>query len=146
MPTDRLTVGGYVRAQSGTPWSARGRDWDNGFRRYLEPAGAHRNDAWTNVDLLASYRVPFGSRSARLEARVLNLFNTQTALSVDATKFNDGRVRPPASEFAFCGTDYACATDYFTSKQPTTIPNALFGTANTWAPARRLYLTFVVDF
>jgi hypothetical protein len=146
IPLEQLTLGGYVRAQSGTPWSARGRDWDNGFRRYLEPAGAHRNDAWTNIDLLASYRVPFGSRSARIEARVLNLFDTQTTLSVDTTKFNDGRVRPPASEFAFCGTDYACATTYFTSKQPTTIPNALFGTGNTWAPARRLYLTFVVDF
>jgi len=146
MPMDQLTLGGYVRAQSGTPWSARGRDWDNGFRRYLEPAGANRNDFWTNVDLLASYRVPFGSRSARIEARVLNLFDRQTALSVDTTKFNDGRVRPAASEFAFCGTDYACATEYFTSKQPTTIPNALFGTANSWAPARRLYLTLVVDF
>ena len=142
----RLTVGGYLRAQSGTPWAARGRDWDNGFRRYLEPAGARRNDFWTNVDLLASYRVPLGARGARIEARVLNLLDTQTALSVDTARYNDGRVRPPASEFAFCGRDYACATEYFTSRQPTTIPNALFGTANSWAPARRFFLTFVVDF
>jgi hypothetical protein len=142
----RLTLGGYLRAQSGTPWAARGRDWDNGFRRYLEAAGSHRNDFWTNVDLLASYRVPFGGRDARIEARVLNLFDTQTALSVNDVRFNDGRVRPPASAFASCGTDYACATEIFSAAQPTTIPNALFGTANTWAPARRLYLTFVVDF
>ena len=135
------------RSRGSWPWSARGRDWDNGFRRYLEPAGANRTDFWTNFDILASYRLPIGSsRSARIEARVLNLFDTQTALLVDTAKFNDGRVRPAASEFAFCGTDYACATDYFTSKQPTTTPNALFGTANTWAPARRFYLTFLVDF
>ena len=25
--TERLTVSGYMRVQSGTPWAARGRDW-----------------------------------------------------------------------------------------------------------------------
>ena len=41
-----LTLGGYLRSQSGTPWAARGLDWDGGVgvNRFLEPAGTHRND------------------------------------------------------------------------------------------------------
>ena len=63
VPTPRLTFGGYLRAQSGQPWEARGRDWYDGYRRYLEPAGTNRNDAWTNVDILTAYKLRFGGRT-----------------------------------------------------------------------------------
>lgn len=144
---DGLTLGGYVRAQSGAPWSARGRDWDNGFRRYLEPAGSRRVDPWTNVDVLAAYRVKAGTRAGvKIEGRLLNLFDNQAVLSVDSTQYNDGRVRPAVAAFAPCGTDYACATDLFSAAQTTTQPNPLFGTGTTFAASRRFILTFVLDF
>src|SRR5439155_538839 len=56
VPVSRLTLGGYLRVQSGAPWNARGLDnTGNGtVLNYLEPAGSHRNPTWTNVDLLAS--------------------------------------------------------------------------------------------
>ncbi len=148
VPITNVTLGGYVRAQSGTPWAARGVDWDNGTtRRYLEQAGSHRNPAWTNVDLLAAYRVPFRGRAgAKLEARTLNLFNTQTALSVDQLKYLDGRVRPSVASFATCGTDYACATRLFSAAQTTSIPNANFGKPTSYASPRRLFLSVIVDF
>ncbi len=143
-----LTLGGYIRAQSGTPWAARGVDWDGGYRRYLEPAGSHRVDAWTNFDLLAAYRLPIGKRSgAKIEGRVLNVFGNLTPLSVDQAQWRDPRVRPSgASILAACGTDYACATEIFTAAQTTTQPNPLFGKANTWSPPRRFLLTLQVDF
>jgi len=142
-----LTLGGYLRAQSGSPWAARGLDWDGGTRRYLEPAGTNRNDVWTNFDFLTSYRVPLPGRAGvRVEGRVFNLFNSRTALSVDQLKWRDSRVRPAASAFAVCGTDYACATDLFTAAQPTTIPNIRFGQATEWAPSRRFLLTLQLDF
>ena len=44
--------------------------------------------------MLAAYNLRFGGRFVtRLEARVLNLFNTQTALSVDDRPFLDPRTR-----------------------------------------------------
>jgi hypothetical protein len=142
-----LTLGGYLRAQSGTPWAARGVDWDGGFRRYLEPAGTNRNDVWTNFDFLTSYRVPLPGRAGvRVEGRVFNLFNSRTTLSVEQQKWRDSRVRPAVSAFAVCGTDYACATDLFTAAQPTTIPNSRFGQGTDWAPPRRFLLTLQVDF
>ena len=51
---------------------------------YLEPAGSHRNPTWTNLDLMAAYRVPLATRaSVSLEARLLNVFDAQTQLSTD---------------------------------------------------------------
>ena len=142
-----LTLGGYLRAQSGTPWAARGIDWDGGFRRYLEQAGSRRNDAWTNVDLLAAYRIPLaGTAGLKLEGRVLNVFDQLTALSVNQQQYRDPRIRPAAAAFAVCGTDYACATDLFSAAQTTNQPNPLFGQANDWAPPRRLLLTAQFDF
>jgi hypothetical protein len=142
-----LTLGGYVRAQSGTPWAARGVDWDGGFRRYLEPAGSRRVEAWTNVDALAAYRFRLGARAGlKFEARVLNLFNDRTALSVNQQQWRDGRIRPAASAFAVCNGDYACATEIFTAAQTTNNPNPLFGRANDWAPPRRMLLTFQIDY
>lgn len=148
LPVDNLTIGGYLRSQSGTPWAAKGVDWDNGTtRRYLEPAGTNRNPAWTNFDLLAAYRVPFQGRAgAKLELRVLNLFNTQTVLAVDQLKFLDGRVRPPVSAFASCGTDTACATRIFSAAQTTNSPNANFGKPTSYASSQRLFLSLIVDF
>jgi hypothetical protein len=142
-----LTLGGYLRAQSGTPWAARGIDWDNGVRRYLEPAGSRRVDSWTNFDLLAAYRLPIGPRAGlKIEGRVLNVFDDLATLSVDQRQFRDPRIRPAASAFAVCGTDYACATEIFSAAQTTNQPNALFGQANDWAPPRRFLLTAQIDF
>ena len=139
-----LTLGGYLRVQSGTPWEARGRDWYNGYRRYVEPAGTQRNDVWPNVDFLASYRIPFGGDRAglKVELRALNLFNTETALSVDQRQYLDGRIRYTSLP-AGCDTP-ACATDAMV--QGTTQPNPDFGQPNSYAPQRRFLLTFVVDF
>lgn len=133
VPTDRLTFGGYLRVQSGTPWEARGRDWYNGYRRYLEPAGTNRNDVWPNVDFLASYRIPLGARAnAGLEARVLNLFNNQTALSRDSRQYLDGRIRN------FSAPPYLV--------QGTTQPNPDYGRPTGYAPPRRLLVTVFVSF
>jgi len=133
VPTDRFTLGGYLRVQSGTPWEARGRDWYNGYRRYLEQAGTNRNDTWPNVDLLASYRLPLGGRTtAGIEARVLNLFNNQTTLARDQRQYLDGRIR-----------NFSTAP-YLT--QGTTQPNADFGKPTEYAPPRRLLLTAFVNF
>ncbi len=148
VPVTNVSVGGYLRAQSGTPWAAKGVDWDNGTtRRYLEQAGTNRNPGWANFDLLGSYRVPFRGRAGvKLEARVLNLFNTQTALSVDQLKYLDGRVRPAVAAFASCGTDYACATRIFSAAQTTNSPNANFGKPTSYASPKRAFLSFIVDF
>ena len=142
-----LTLGGYLRAQSGPTWAARGIDWDNGLRRYLEQAGSRRVDAWTNFDLLTAYRLPVGGRARiSVEGRVLNLFGNLTTLNVDQRQFLDGRIRPAASAFAVCGTDYACATDLFSAAQTTNQPNSRFGQGSEWAAPRRFILSLRADF
>ncbi|HYN09397.1 MAG TPA: TonB-dependent receptor [Vicinamibacterales bacterium] len=142
-----LTLGGYLRAQSGATWAARGIDWDNGLRRYLEQAGSRRNEAWTNLDLLAAYRVPVSGRTRiSIEGRVLNLFGNLTSLNVDQRQYLDPRIRPAGAAFAVCGTDYACATDLFSAAQTTNQPNARFGQGSEWAPPRRFILSFRADF
>jgi hypothetical protein len=79
-----ITVGGFFRYQSGVAWEARGADSQSStFNRYLEKAGTRRVNSWTNVDLLASYRLDLGMVGIKLEGRLLNVFNTQTALTVD---------------------------------------------------------------
>ena len=84
----RLTISGYLRAQSGTPWAARGRDWAGGALNYLEPAGSHRNPTWANLDVMSAYRLPLGGRaSVSFEARLMNVFNNQTQLSTDAQQY-----------------------------------------------------------
>jgi hypothetical protein len=142
-----LTLGGYLRAQSGTPWAARGIDWDNGLRRYLEPAGTNRVGSWTNVDLLSAYRLRIGGRAGvKIEARVLNLMGDLTTLSVDQRQWLDARIRPAAAAFAVCGTDYACATELFSAAQTTNQPNSRFGQGTEWAPPRRFILSIQADF
>jgi hypothetical protein len=128
--TSRLTASGYLRIQSGTPWAARGRDWAGSVLNYLEPAGSHRNPTWSNLDLMASYRVPLTGRAAvSLEARVLNVFNAQTQLSTDSQQYLDFRsvLTPP----------------FFAPYQD---PNPFFGTGNAFAPPRRLFLASVFTF
>jgi hypothetical protein len=140
---ERLSFGTNVRVQSGQPWAAMGRDWWGGFRRFLEPAGSRRNDTWANVDVLAAYRLPLAARAnVTFEARVLNLFDTQTALFRDVRQYLDGRIR------AFSSTPpegcFSCATDLLI--QGTTQPNPRFGEATEYAPPRRLLLTGKVMF
>ncbi len=144
MPMTKLTLGGYLRAQSGTPFEARGQDWYGGYRRYLEPAGSGRTDTWVNFDVLAAYRIPLGQRAGvRLEGRVLNLFNTQTGIYLDNRKYLDPRIRYAASALP-PGCDQACSTDLMV--QGTTQPNAAFGQPTQYAPARRLLLSAQLDF
>jgi hypothetical protein len=130
VPISNLTLGGYLRIQSGTPWNARARDWEGAVLNYLEPAGANRNPTWTNFDLLTSYRFRLGDRSSlTVEARVFNVFNTETTLSVDAQKYLDLNTisQPP----------------YFA---PYTQPNPLFATPNSYATPRRLVLGATFNF
>jgi hypothetical protein len=143
VPTPRLTFGGYLRAQSGQPWEARGRDWYDGYRRYLEPAGTNRNDAWTNFDLLAAYKLRFGGRNTvTFEGRVLNLFNQETALERDNRQYLDGRIR--TLDGSQVPGDLASYTDAMLIG--TTQPNARFGEPTVYAEPRRLLATVRFDF
>jgi hypothetical protein len=128
--TSRLTLSGYLRVQSGTPWAARARDWPGAVMNYLEPAASHRNPTWANVDLMAAYRLPLGARSnVSLEARLLNAFNNQTRLSTDSQQYLDLRTIP--------------APPYFAPYQQ---QNPFFGLGNAFAPPRRLHLDAVLAF
>lgn len=143
MITDAFSLGTYVRAQSGSPWNDKAINWNNGYRHNLEPTGSKRNDFWTNVDLLVAYNLRIATRNTlRLEARVLNLFDTQTALSVDDRPFLDPRTR------LFNGTqvvgDPASYTRATIINQ--TIPNAQYGRPTSYATPRRLLLTARFDF
>jgi hypothetical protein len=128
-----LTMGAFLRVQSGTPWEARGATPSTTSGRYLEPAGTNRLPTWTTFDMLAAYTFrPSDSIGIRLEARVTNLFDTQTVLSVNRILYNDGYVDgTPASQLG---------------PQQTKQPNALFGTANSWATPRRFVLSARLDF
>jgi hypothetical protein len=128
-PTPAVSLSGYLRVQSGTPWAARGRDWAGGVLNYLEPAGAHRNPTWTNLDVMGSYRVPLQPARVSLEARLMNVFGNQTRLSTDSQQFLDFRSMPVPPYFA-----------------PYLQPNPLFGTGNAYAPPRRLSLAATVEF
>lgn len=130
LPIDALTIGGYFRVQSGTPWNARAPDWEGASLNYLEPAGSHRNPTWANLDLLTSYRLPLGGRaSVVLEARLLNVLGNQTQTATDAEQYLDLNTidNPP----------------YFA---PYLEPNPLFATPNGYAPPRRLFLDAKVNF
>lgn len=143
MITDAFSLGTYVRAQSGTPYEARVQDWYSGYRLLLEPLGSNRNDFWTNVDLLAAYNLRVGGRFVtRLEARVLNLFNEQTAISRDNRAFLDPRTRQlDGSQVPGDPASYTRALIINRNQ-----PNAAFGQPTSYAPPRRLLLTARVDF
>jgi hypothetical protein len=128
--TSRVTTSGYMRVQSGTPWAARARDVPGAVLNFLEPSGSHRNPTWANLDLMAAYRLPLSVRAnISVEARLLNVFDNQTQLSTDAQKFLDLRTQTTAPFI-----------------QPYQQPNPFFGTGNSFAPPRRLYLATVVNF
>lgn len=79
-----FTLGWFSRVQSGMPWEARGLDYVNSYRRYLEPAGSNTLKTWANLDLQMSHTVHIGGRFYYvIEARFMNIFNTQTALTID---------------------------------------------------------------
>ncbi len=127
-----FTVGGFFRVQSGTPWQAVGRS-SNYTDRYLEQAGSNRYPTWTNLDFLLAYVFKLGGdMSLRLEGRVQNVFNTQTALSVNTLKYNDPYVdgTPPST----------------LGPQQTKQPNPLFGTETSWTSPRRFVLTALLNF
>ena len=124
-----VSLSAYLRVQSGTPWAARARDWAGAVLNYLEPAGSHRNPAWTNLDLMGSYRIPVERLRLTLEARLMNVFDNQTRLSTDAQQFLDLRTIPVPPYFA-----------------PYQQPNPLFGTGNAFAPPRRLAVAASVEF
>jgi hypothetical protein len=143
MITDAFSLGGYVRAQSGTPWERRVQDWYGGYRLLLEPLGTNRTEFWANVDLLAAYNLRIGGRVVtRLEARLLNVLNTQTELTVDNRAFTDPRTR------LFDGSQVAGDPASYTRALiiNTTQPNPTLGNALSYAPPRRLLLMARVDF
>ena len=109
---------------------ARARRAAGGTLNYLEPAGSHRNPTWSNLDVMAAYRLLTGARgSVTLEARLLNVFDNQTQLSTDAQQYLDLRTQA-APPFIL----------------PYAQPNPLFGFGNAFAPPRRLYLGVGVTF
>lgn len=130
MPIDSVTLGAYLRAQSGAPWNARGRDWEGAVLNNIEPVGSHRNPTWTNFDLLGSYHLPLQGRArVSLEARLWNVFGNQTRLSTDAQQYLDlNRISTPP---------------YF---GPYTQPNEFFATGNQFAPPRRVVLAAKLRF
>ena len=97
---------------------------------YLEPAGSRRNPTWTNLDLMAAYRVPLDT-AVRLsvELRLLNAVNNQTRLGTDSQQYLDLRTMPTPPYIA-----------------PYTQPNPFFGAGNAFAPPRRVYLAMVASF
>ena len=130
-----VTMGGFLRVQSGNVWQALGADNQSGsgYFRYIEPAGSERLPTWTTFDLSAAYTFkPTSSLGVRLEARVQNLFDSQTVLSVNAVKYLDPYVN---------GTPYSTPGPQGTSK-----PNPLYGTPTSWAAPRRFVLTARLDF
>jgi hypothetical protein len=130
-----VTLGGLLRVQSGTPWQPLGADPNSssGYGRYLLPAGTYRLPTWTTFDLLGAYTFkPTSSLGIRLEARVTNVFNTQTVLSVDQVEYLDPYVN---------GTPYSVPGPQGTSK-----PNPNYGNASSWAAPRRFVLTARLDF
>jgi hypothetical protein len=138
LPTSALNLGGYLRVQSGAPWNARAADWEGCGCNYLEPAGAHRNSTWANLDLLASYRVKVSGRATLLfEGRLFNVFNNQTVLTVNQTQFTDlNTIRPPAPLPVLSAPYFA----------PYKTPNSLFGTPTTYAVPRQFVLSAMLSF
>jgi len=78
-----LSLGWYWRLQSGRPWESRGRDYYGNYYKYLEKAGTRHLPTWGNFDLQLAYAIPFGRFRGIVEARVMNLFDTQTVMSRD---------------------------------------------------------------
>jgi carboxypeptidase family protein len=128
-----VQVGGALRVQSGRAYEARGADPVSGFVRYIEPAGSRRNPTWTNFDLLAAYHVPVGPVNLRLEGRILNLFNTQTVLTVNRTEYLDAFVS-------------STTPPLYAGPQGTTKPNPSFLNPTSYAQPRRFVASITAEF
>lgn len=120
LPTKTI-IGGYLRYQSGRPWQAQQYDPVYGVPyQYVEKAGSRRLSSWTNLGLLVAQNIPLGGvGNLRLEGRLLNVFNSQPALSVDKVLF---------------------ATDANDS------PNPTFGQPTSYAPPRRFLVSGTFSF
>ncbi|HJR61171.1 MAG TPA: TonB-dependent receptor [Vicinamibacterales bacterium] len=147
-----LTLGGYLRSQSGTPYEKRGlpRGSSATYLLLFEPAGTNRNDTWTNFDMLVAYRLALPRNAGlKLEARVLNLFNEETALLRD-NRWVTIRTIPPTSAFAgpCAAGDLNVCEQIWRAAQitPTTTTNPNFGNPTAYAAPRRLLMTVQFDF
>jgi len=145
---DGFSIGTYIRTQSGTPWQAMGlsRGSSATYINYLEPAGTNRNPVWTNVDLLLRYDFRLGGpRRIGLEGRLLNVFNTETTLSVDQRQYLNGRnLSYPTPADPTC---LSCWTDSWTSVQYLNpIPNQNYGNPTSYATPRRFLLSVLFEF
>jgi len=145
---ENLSVGTFIRTQSGTPWSALGLSRGSGFTylNYLEQAGANRNPVWTNVDLLLRYDVQLGgARRIGFEGRLMNVFNTETVLLVDQRQYLNGRnLTFPAPADRTC---LSCWTDSWTSVQYLNPqPNPNFGKPTAYATPTRFLLSVLFSF
>ena len=140
-----LTVGLFVRGQSGTPWEARALPWNSSvtYLRLLESAGSHRTPFWTNVDLLLKYTKKLTSRRGiHIEGRILNLLNQETVLQVDQRKYLDPRnLGLIGSPTPGC---WSCFTEAYI--QGVKEPNQNFGQPIAYAQPRRLLVSVLVDF
>ncbi len=114
LPT-RTTLGGYFRVQSGRPWEARlfdpvyGTDY-----QYAEPAGSRTTAAWANFDFLVAQDIPLGPTTLRLEGRLMNVFNSQPALTVDQDLFTSDDNTGPNPRFGQ-GTSFPAPRRFFIS-------------------------------
>ncbi|MFZ2053639.1 MAG: TonB-dependent receptor [Candidatus Aminicenantales bacterium] len=101
---ERATLGTYLRVQSGRPWEARTTDYYGNYYAYLEKAGSNRLDTWVNLDAQISYVIPFGRFRGVIEARMINLLNTQTVLMIDMRQnqptFENATSYAPPRKFA----------------------------------------------
>lgn len=128
LPT-KTNIGGYLRFQSGRPWEARGYDPVNGVTLlYLEPAGSRRLSSWTNFDFSVTQNIPLGPANLAIGAILLNVFNTQPALTVNQD---------------YCSSNSNCTTIAAINNPPT---NANFGRPTSYAPARRVQLTATITY
>lgn len=124
----KTIFGGYLRFQTGQPWEARGFDAVNGVALLpLEPKGSRRLSSWTNFDLLVAQRIPLGPASLRIEGRVLNVFNSQPALTVNQT---------------YCNSS-PCLVEALV---PASNVNPSFGQPTSYAPPRRFLLSAILNY
>jgi hypothetical protein len=127
LPTHTV-VGGYLRFQSGRPWEARGFDAANNVALlHLEPTGSRRLSSWTNFDILVAQNIPIGPANVRIEGRVLNLFNSQPALTVNQT---------------YCNSTPCLSIPLV----PVSNVNPSFGLPTSYAPARRGIISAIVSY
>ncbi len=100
-----LTLGWFGRLQSGAPWEARGLDYFGNYLAYLEKAGTNRQKAWFNLDVQLAYDFKLPGRfSGTLEARAMNIFNSQAILTTDVradqSTFRQATSYAPPRKFA----------------------------------------------